>query len=55
MKNIKLKTGQIASVSGQYKVNGSANEITLVKGKRVPPAINGTTSFTLVDKTKHSK
>lgn len=49
----KVKTGQIAPVSGQYKPLGSKNEITLVQGKRVPPSSTGATTFTLVDKTKH--
>jgi hypothetical protein len=50
-----VKTGQKAPVSGQYKPRGSKSEITLVAGKRVPPTSTGTTHFTLVDKTKHSK
>lgn len=51
----KVKTGQIAPVSGQYKPAGSKTEITLVEGKRVPPTANGSSTFTLVDKTKHMK
>lgn len=49
------KTGQKAPVSGQYKPAGSKTEITLVKGKTVPPTPTGATRFTLVDKTKHRK
>ena len=49
-----VKTGQKAPVSGQYKPAGGRTEVTLVKGKRVPPTANGITTFTLVDKTKHS-
>ena len=52
-KNINVKTGQKAPVSGQYRAKGSSTEITLVKGKRVPPASNGVAQFSLVDKTKH--
>jgi hypothetical protein len=52
---VKVKTGEKAPVSGQYKVNGTQTEITLVQGKRVPPTTNGATQFTLVDKTKHGK
>ena len=33
----KAKTGQKAPVSGQYKPVGSKTEVTLVKGKTVPP------------------
>lgn len=50
----KVKTGQRAPVSGQYKPAGSRTEVTFVQGKRVPPTAAGATSFTLVDKTKHS-
>lgn len=51
----KIKTGQKAPVSGQYKPVGSKTEVTLVKGKTVPPISNGVTTFVLVDKTKHRK
>ena len=50
----KIKTGQKVPVSGQYRPTGSKTEITLVQGKRVPPTTTGVTTFTLVDKTKHS-
>ncbi len=50
----KVKTGQRAPVSGQYKPVGSKTEVTFVQGKKVPPTATGTTTFTLVDKTKHS-
>jgi hypothetical protein len=49
----KVKTGQKAPVSGQYKPVGSKTEVTFVQGKRVPPTVSGATSFTLVDQTKH--
>lgn len=51
----KVKTGEKAPVSGQYKVKGGQTEITLVQGKRVPPTASGATHFILVDKTKHGK
>lgn len=51
--SIKAKTGQKAPVSGQYTARGSKTEITMVEGKRVPPTKNGSSTFTLVDKTKH--
>ena len=50
----KIKTGQKVPVSGQYRPTGSKTEVTLVQGKRVPPTTTGVTTFTLVDKTKHS-
>ena len=50
----KIKTGQKVPVSGQYRPTGSKTEVTLVQGKRVPPTATGVTTFTLVDKTKHS-
>lgn len=50
----KIKTGQKAPVSGQYRPFGSKTEITLVEGKRVPPTSSGVTTFTLVDTTKHA-
>lgn len=51
----KVTTGQKCPQSGQYKPKGSKTEITLVQGKKVPPTSSGTTTFTLVDKTKHKK
>ena len=48
-----IKTGQTVPVSGQYRPKGSSNEYTFVKENRVPPTPNGSTSFNLVDKTKH--
>jgi hypothetical protein len=51
---VKVKTGGTAPVSGQYRPAGKKTEVTMVAGKRVPPTANGATTFTLVDKTKHS-
>ena len=50
----KVKTGGTVPVSGQYRPAGSKTEVTFVGGKRVPPTTAGATTFTLVDKTKHS-
>ena len=50
---IKVKTGGIAPVSGQYRPSGKRTEVTFVQGKRVPPTPEGATTFTLVDSTKH--
>lgn len=51
---MKVKTGGIAPVSGQYRPAGMKTEVTFIAGKRIPPASNGATTFTLVDETKHS-
>lgn len=51
---VKVKTGGIVPVSGQYRPEGSKTEVTFVEGNRVPPVPTGATTFTLVDKTKHS-
>ena len=51
---VKVKTGGTAPVSGQYRPAGKKTEVTMVAGKRVPPTAQGETTFTLVDKTKHS-
>jgi len=51
---IKVKTGEIVPLSGQYIPAGGKIEFTFVAGKRVPPTSDGTTTFILVDKTKHS-
>lgn len=50
----KVKTGGVAPVSGQYRPAGKSTEVTFVAGKRIPPTPEGATTFTLVDKTKHS-
>lgn len=55
-KKIIVRTGEEAQVSGQYKPSGGSTEITLVKGKTVPPNNQGVRQqFTLVDKTKHNR
>lgn len=54
IKLVKVKPGQKVPVSGQYKVIGSKDEITLIKDKIVPPnnSGKGKQEFILVDKTK---
>ncbi len=55
-KKVIVRTGGIAPTSGQYHPSGSRDEVTLVKGKRVPPNNEGVRqTFTLVDKTKHKR
>jgi len=55
IKKIAVRTGGKALVSGQYRPTGTKNEITLSKGKRVPPYIGEAKKFVLVDKTKHKR
>ncbi len=55
MKRKITTTGQYAPDSGQYRVDGTNIEITLVRGTKVPPTRNGNTKFILIDKTKHKK
>ncbi|MFN8658897.1 MAG: YjzC family protein [Candidatus Obscuribacterales bacterium] len=54
----KLKPGQTAPASGQYKVVGPKGgdqkvEVTVVKGEPMPPTPKPGMGFELVDKTKH--
>lgn len=51
----KVKTGQKAPTSGQYRPTGSKNEYTFVKGHKVPTTPSGAKVFVLVDQTKHQK
>ena len=53
--NKKFNTGQKCEVSGQYQVNGSNLEITMVKDKKFPPSNGKSATYTLVDSTKHKK
>ncbi len=41
----KVKTGQVVSISGQYRPVGSKNEFTFVEGKKAPPTTNGFYKF----------
>lgn len=50
--NKKLKTGEKAPESGQYRVIGENREVTMVKGNKLPPSKS---EYRLVDKTKHKK
>ena len=54
-KNKAIKPGTVAKTSGQAVKAGSKSklEITLVKGKIVPPMGKGKQAIRLVDKTKH--
>lgn len=55
-KKVIVRTGGIAPKSGQYHPSGGRDEVTLVKGKRVPPNNEGVRqSFVLVDPTKHKR
>lgn len=52
------KPGQIAPTSGQYAVVGprggkTGTEVTVVKGKPLPPTPKPGQNLVLVDKTKH--
>ena len=52
------KSGQIATTSGQYAVVGpkggkTGTEVTVVKGKPLPPTPKPGQSLVLTDKTKH--
>jgi hypothetical protein len=51
-KKVVTNTGQKAKVSGQYRPEGTRDEITLSKGDRVPPYQKVAKKFILVDKTK---
>lgn len=50
-----IRTGEVAETSGQYRPVGYRSEITLVKGKRVPPYDGQAQQFINVDKTKHKR
>ncbi|MBM3178862.1 MAG: hypothetical protein FJZ86_00760 [Chloroflexi bacterium] len=52
------RPGQVAPTSGQYAVVGpkggnTGTEVTVVKGKPLPPTPKSGQTFVLVDKTKH--
>lgn len=53
--NKKFNTGQKCEVSGQYQVNSSNLEITMVKDKKFPPSNRKNAKYTLKDITKHKK
>ena len=52
------RSGQIATTSGQYEIVGPRGgktglEVTVVKGKPLPPTPKSGQGFVLVDKTIH--
>jgi hypothetical protein len=52
------KSGEKASVSGQYKIIGprggdTGQEVTVVKGEPLPPTPKPGQTFVISDKTKH--
>ena len=52
-----IKSGQTATKSGQYQEigprGGLKKEVTVVKGKQMPPTEKPNSSFILVDPTKN--
>lgn len=56
-KKVIVRTGGIVPVSGLYHPSGSrGDEVTLVKGKRVPPNNDGIRqTFSLVERTPHKR
>lgn len=51
----KYKTGNRAPKSGQYRALGTKREITMVRGKRIPPYQGKARNYKLTDKTKHKR
>lgn len=49
----KVKPGQTVPVSGQYRPVGGGHEVTMVRGKTVPPTRGKGGGYVMVDKTKH--
>jgi hypothetical protein len=51
-----MKPGSIAKASGQARVKGRKGEVTVVKGKRVPPHGKGKGQrVKITDYTKHAR
>jgi len=51
-----LKPGSIAKASGQARRKGRKSEITVIKGKRIPPQGKGRgQKIKITDYTKHKK
>ncbi|MBI3573248.1 MAG: hypothetical protein HY092_03555 [Candidatus Kerfeldbacteria bacterium] len=48
-----LKPGQKAKRSGQYRLVGSKKEVTMVKGRKLPPTHKRHRHYRLTDPTKH--
>lgn len=54
-KRVKIKTGEIVEISGQYQASGKDTEATLVRGEPAPPNPGHLPYWKLVDPTKHKK
>ena len=55
-KDIRVHTGGVVLVPGQYRPSGGRTEYTFSEGIRVPPNNQGVRqSFSLVDETKHKR
>ena len=48
-----LKPGTAAPASGQYRINGTTKERTVVKGEPLPPTPRGGQGYKLVDRSKN--
>jgi len=52
-----MKPGEIAHASGQYQAigprGGKGHEVTVVKGKPLPPTHKSGTTYKLVDRSKN--
>jgi len=51
----RIHTGQKVDTSGIYRVVASKEEITLIKGDRVPPVDKEAVKVVLVHKTRHNQ
>jgi hypothetical protein len=49
------KPGEKAPKSGQYKNTSTKTEVTVVKGKPLPPTPKSDQEYVMVDPTKHKK
>jgi hypothetical protein len=50
-----FKPGEVAPVSAQYKNIKTNQEVTVVKGERLPPTPKKNQVYTVSDITKHKK
>lgn len=48
-----FRPGEDAPRSGQYRIVGTPDEVTVTKGKSFPPTPHSGQRFKLVDPTKH--
>jgi len=51
----KLTPGTKAPVSAQYRNNTTRTEVTVVRGKPLPPTPKSGQTYTIADKTKHKR